>query len=254
MPNTHASSRIQMKEKWENLARQAPMYWIASGRTDWNTEEFYSGDAWYDGQTLHEFLGSLGIDLAGKRVLDLGCGMGRISLQFARYGAEVYGTDISEEMIRLARLNLVHVPRLHFRVGDGVSLESYPDGFFDVAWSYITFRHIPSLRVIEGYVREIGRVLAPGGRFILEAGNLRGWQAFVSENRAIRLGLASPGRLSRLGIRAIPTVGLVRYDAFAGVKVTRRKMLDALQAGGLVTDRTFSYNPTDHMFYAGHKA
>jgi SAM-dependent methyltransferase len=252
--DTTGLAREQMKRKWESLAAEAPMYWVASGRTDWSLAEFYSEDSWFGGETLLEFLDRLGIDVRGKTVLDLGCGMGRISVHFARYGAEVYGTDISEEMIRLARTNLARTPRLHFDVGDGATLAHYRSGFFDVVWSYITFRHIPSRDVILGYIREIARALVPGGRFIIEVGNFRGGQWFLKDDLALRIGLKRTGRLARIGMRVRPTGGLVRYNAFAGARVPKRVILERLRDSGLSADHVFSYDPYDHMFYEGHKS
>jgi SAM-dependent methyltransferase len=247
------ATRDQMKQTWEGLAVEAPMYWIASNQQNWTPDEFYGSDRWFDGGSLTEFLSGLGIDVRGKRVLDLGCGMGRISTHLARYGAEVYGTDISEEMIRLARQNLSHVPGLHFDVGDGISLVQYPDGFFDGVWSYITLRHIPSHEVVVGYLREIGRTLAPGGWILLEVGHFAGWQFFITSSLTLRLGLKRSNLLGKIGIPARPTFEFMRYNAFAGVRVPRRTMLEGLRASGLVADRIFTYDRFDHMFYAGHK-
>jgi SAM-dependent methyltransferase len=245
--------RRQMMEEWEQHAFDDPMYWIASGRTDWTLEEFYEDDSWYYGKTLLEFLTELGIELRGRKVLDLGCGMGRVSVQLARYGAEVFGTDISQEMIRLAQANLAHVPDLHFQVGDGTTLARYHDEFFDVVWSYITFRHIPSLKVILEYLDEIGRVLVPGGKFVIEVGNFRGWQWFVTDSKALRIGLKKTARLRKLGVRVRPVIGLIQYDAFYGVRVPKRLMLQALQSGGLSVDNTLTYDPYDHILYVGHR-
>jgi len=59
-----------------------------------------------------EVLQSLANDWQGKKVLEIGCGTGRITEMLARWGARVTATDISTEMLDLARARLKDVPRI----------------------------------------------------------------------------------------------------------------------------------------------
>ncbi len=99
------------------------------------------------------------------RVVEIGCGVGRMTRWFAEEFLEVHGVDISAEMIEEARARLRDYPNVVLHVGSGMDLRGLPDRHFDLAFSYIVFQHIPSRTVIENYVRETARVLKPGGIF-----------------------------------------------------------------------------------------
>jgi predicted RNA methylase len=75
------------------------------------------------------------VDLGGKRVVDVGCGDGRLSFACAELGAEVFGFDPDEEAIDLARSN---APRgVRFEVADATEID-LPRRKFDLAlfsWS-----------------------------------------------------------------------------------------------------------------------
>jgi ubiquinone/menaquinone biosynthesis C-methylase UbiE len=98
-------------------------------------------------------------DLAGKRSLDVGCGKGRFARIFQeRYpGAEIWGLDISEEMLK-------HVPAgIHTRAGSMTKLP-FDDGLFDGAYATESLEHAVEIDVA---VSEICRVVKPGGRIAI---------------------------------------------------------------------------------------
>lgn len=104
-------------------------------------------------------------DISNKKVLDLACGDGWISLSLAKSGAMVYGFDISPQKIELAR-----------RYAEGNSLNNrttfdvmtseemtYDDNFFDYAIMHAALHHCD----IEKTLIQIHRVLKPGGKAVL---------------------------------------------------------------------------------------
>jgi len=106
----------------------------------------------YHVKLIREHLG----DLRGKRVLDAGCGKGRFArvLQEQEPLAEIWGLDISEEMLRF-------VPEgIHTRAGFMTELP-FESGFFDAAYATESLEHAVE---IEKAVSEICRVVKPGGR------------------------------------------------------------------------------------------
>lgn len=101
--------------------------------------------------------------LAGKRVLDLGCGHGMASVVMARKGAMVEGVDLSEgyvlEARRRAAANGVHAI---FQTADAERLP-FPDHSFDAVWGCAILHHLE----IPVAVRELRRILKPGGVAVL---------------------------------------------------------------------------------------
>jgi SAM-dependent methyltransferase len=103
----------------------------------------------------------------GGRVLDVGCGPGRLAIPLARHGLDVTGLDLDPAMIERARINagraLGDDRRPTFVVGDAASL-AFPDGSFDLVVSTMSMHHWED--PIAG-LREIARVLRPGGRALI---------------------------------------------------------------------------------------
>jgi SAM-dependent methyltransferase len=105
----------------------------------------------------------------GARVLEVGCGPGRLSIRLAqRYGLAVTGLDLDPAMIERARANAGRLreggePGPSFLVGDAASLQ-FPDGSFDLVVSTLSMHHWADQAA---GLAEIGRVLRPGGRALV---------------------------------------------------------------------------------------
>jgi SAM-dependent methyltransferase len=99
----------------------------------------------------------------GDVTLDVGCGVGRLSRVLAARGSRVIALDVSAEMLSRARDLNSHLDNVEWLHGDGISLGGVPDASVDAAVSFVVFQHIPDPAITLGYVRELGRVLRPGG-------------------------------------------------------------------------------------------
>lgn len=98
-----------------------------------------------------------------RDVLELGCGIGVVSAFLAdSYGMNVQGTDFDPGQIEIARTMQPESDRLHFGIEDAVHL-TFNDASFDLVLSQNVFHHLPDWG---GAVREVVRVLRPGGYFM----------------------------------------------------------------------------------------
>jgi ubiquinone/menaquinone biosynthesis C-methylase UbiE len=117
----------------------------------------------YHVQLILEYFG----DLAGKRVLDAGCGKGRFARVLAeRYPrASIVGLDLAEAMLR-------HVPDGVGACAGSMTTLPFRDGTFACAYATESLEHAVD---IEGAVAELCRVVAPGGRIVVIDKNSKQW-------------------------------------------------------------------------------
>jgi len=106
-----------------------------------------------------------GKDPKQMKILEIGCGAGRITRALAAVFGQVYAVDISGEMVRQAKEALSAHPNAKVVQNNGRDLAVLGDIEVDFAFSMIVFQHIPSREVVENYVREVHRLLRPGGLF-----------------------------------------------------------------------------------------
>ena len=156
-----------MRSDWDRRARENAFHYVASSQADWDLEEFYVSGKDSVSKTILPDMDSICRGRSGRtlRVLEIGCGMGRMTRALADIFGEVHGVDISGEMVTRARDLLDDVPNVYLHQNNGVDLVALGDLRFDFVFSFIVFQHIPSQAIIENYIREVGRVLRPGGLF-----------------------------------------------------------------------------------------
>lgn len=158
----------KMQEDWDARARENARHYVATGKTDWTDDEFFeSGRRTVEEEILTDMINICqGRDPRQMRVLEIGCGAGRVTRALAAVFGEVYGVDVSGEMVRRAREALTDSPNAFVYQNNGKDLSVLPQGLlFDFAFSSIVFQHIPSREIIENYVREVWHRLRPGSLF-----------------------------------------------------------------------------------------
>jgi SAM-dependent methyltransferase len=157
----------KMREDWDRRARENARHYIATANSAWDEREFYESGRLC---VFYEILNDLGNVCQHKnakdmRVLEIGCGTGRMTRALAEVFGEVYGVDISGEMVAQGKKDLADLPNAHLFQNNGADLQVLGEVQFDFAFSYIVFQHIPSREVIYNYTREVNRLLRPGGLF-----------------------------------------------------------------------------------------
>jgi ubiquinone/menaquinone biosynthesis C-methylase UbiE len=97
------------------------------------------------------------------KVLDLGCGNGRIYELFNGKRIDYYGVDFSGGLVAIAKRRY---PQVNFQTADALNLP-FPDNFFDKAFSIAVLHHIPSDELRLSFLSEAKRVLRPGGCLVI---------------------------------------------------------------------------------------
>ena len=120
---------------------------------------------------------------AADRVFELGCGVGRIGRELAGEVAHWHGLDISENMLGVARERLAGAGDCAFSALNGPRLDALADASMDKGYCVAVFIHMDKEDFVL-YLRDVARVLRPGGLFYFDHWNLAhpvGWRRFALE-------------------------------------------------------------------------
>jgi SAM-dependent methyltransferase len=112
----------------------------------------------------------------GMTVLELGCGTGTFTRELARSGANIIAIDVSPELLEIARANY-SAPNVQFQTENAYAL-SYPDAAFDSVVGSSVLHHLE----VEEALRNIYRVLKPGGTIFFTEPNMLNPQIAVQKN------------------------------------------------------------------------
>jgi SAM-dependent methyltransferase len=155
----------QVRADWTRLGAEDPLWAVLvedgkrGGR--WDVDDFLAlGTA--DVERARGILGDLGLETSWNRVLDFGCGAGRLSQALAGHADQVVGLDVSPPMLDTARALDRSDGRCVFVLSEDADLRAFPDRSFDLVFSERVLQHLPR-PVLERYLAEFVRVLRPGG-------------------------------------------------------------------------------------------
>ena len=133
------------------------------------------------------------------KVLEIGCGVGRIGRELAPYCGEWHGTDISGNMLEYAAKRTAGISNIYYHELPDNTLRIFPDNTFDCVYSSIVFMHLDKPDVFT-YMKEAYRVLKPGGRAYFDTYNLLGpggWEQFLQILATYPPGSVRPGHISQ---------------------------------------------------------
>jgi SAM-dependent methyltransferase len=214
-----------MRRFWNARAREDPFYFVDT-RQPYRAPE---PERFWDAEPLVDYLlGGLEVELDRSGVtLEIGCGLGRITRVLSARSRRVLALDVSDEMLARARHHNPQLANVRWILGDGVSLAGIEAGSVDACVSVVVFQHVPGPAITLGYVRELGRVLRPGG-----------WAALqVSDDPGIhrpRAGL----RLRLLALAGRAPRGQ-RHPAWLGSRAPLPALREVAEAAGLAVERVW---------------
>jgi SAM-dependent methyltransferase len=154
---------------WEEWGRREPYFGVitdskfrSSEMTEQARQEFFESGRWHVNYVMQIIRRKVDANFEPKRVLDFGCGVGRLLIPFAGIAKQVFGLDVSQSMLQEARRNceVNGVTNVHFLHSDD-TLSSLSGGF-DLIHSCIVFQHIPVERGRLIFARLLHH-LRPGG-------------------------------------------------------------------------------------------
>lgn len=170
-----------MRRFWDARAKEDAFYFVDStldyGNPD--TDRFWaSGPADVD-----RVLDPLGVGIDPQcELVEVGCGLGRMTRALAAQARSVRAVDVSREMLEQARSYNPNLANVEWILGDGASLSGVSSKSADACFSFVVFQHIPDPDVTMGYVREMGRVLRPSAWAAFQVSTL----AEVHRRRSLR--------------------------------------------------------------------
>ena len=240
---------------WEEKARRNPLWAVMS------VDEFAQADAdpsawtpeqlslfFEKGRALFEIYLRPSLErsqIAPGRALivEYGSGMGRILRAVSAAGYRCAGVDISETMLAHSRRLVPEVGDLHLLRPDAAV--PLPDASADYVYSYAVLQHIPRTSLVARAIREMCRVLKPGGllRLQFQPGSMPFGSAPRAASNAINFEHTSlvfrwvklQKRWPRLpaGIPRVPVIRPYRHTNWGGVPLRWQTMRDVLRSCGV---------------------
>ncbi|MGB7291986.1 MAG: class I SAM-dependent methyltransferase [Thermodesulfobacteriota bacterium] len=176
------SSRIDLIRRYWNVN----IHDIEITKYPVGAKDFFDELESHRSKKLEYLAGIVGLEpYGGKKLLDVGCGVGVDLVRFAKRGAIVTGIDLADRAIQLARKNLeLHGVKGELLVMDGEEM-SFKENSFDVVFVHgvLGYTNDP-MRM----TNEVHRVLKPGGEAILMVYHRNSWLFFGAELFGVKLG------------------------------------------------------------------
>jgi ubiquinone/menaquinone biosynthesis C-methylase UbiE len=217
-----------MRRQWDAIASRNAFYGVASCPAFELLDHVDREKFWETGRReVDDFLSQLNLgDTRSWSMVEIGCGLGRMTHRFAERFGRVYSVDVSPEMLIRAREQWARLTNVNFILGHGNDFPGVAERSVDFVFSFIVLQHVPDPQIVKDYLRETARVLKSGGLAYLQFRTdvqtfpqglslaFRAFRAVTHPRRAFRTAI------TRLRARLFPPRILLYVQA--SVKVARR--------------------------------
>jgi SAM-dependent methyltransferase len=225
-----------MRGDWDARAQKNAFHYIASWRKEWDLVSFLASGEEDVERLVVPVLLRCGLPAAGRRMLELGCGAGRMTRSFARRFGQVYAFDLSCEMLSRARQIHSGETNILWLLSNGVDLACVASDSMDFVLSYLVLQHLPEEALALEYIREMSRVLRPGGTFLFQFNSCftptMNWRGRLAWGVVDVLWSARLGNLSR---RVASVMGLdpsAAGKSWRGAPIAAGTIADCVHASG----------------------
>jgi SAM-dependent methyltransferase len=154
----------QMRREWDLIALRNAFYGVVSWPEFEALDQVDRDKFWALGrQSVDDVLARVPLgDTRAGTMVEIGCGLGRMTHRFAERFGRVYAVDVSPEMLSRAKAQWAGLTNVEFVLGHGNDFPGVADRSVDFVFSYIVLQHVPDQEIVKDYLRETARVLKPG--------------------------------------------------------------------------------------------
>lgn len=231
---------------WNTLAELDPLWAVLSNPRKkfgkWDPVEVFSkGER--EAERVLAMCKSKGVDISYGRLLDFGCGVGRMTRAFSGFFTTCTGIDVSEKMVALAREFNSEQANCKFVASDSGVLP-FADESFEFVYSVLVLQHIPRRDAILGYIAEFIRVAADKGLIVFQLPNEVPFWRRMQLRRRLWSGLASLG---------IPKSWLFRNLRLAPIHmngISRQEVVNFVRARGARVHAVERYDSREGPFHS----
>jgi 2-polyprenyl-3-methyl-5-hydroxy-6-metoxy-1,4-benzoquinol methylase len=171
-----ANDSERIRSFWDEKAKEDPFWYVSSygkyggGR---DLDDFWSSGRriWHDLKTTLAYYPK-----PTDKVVEIGCGVGRLTRAIAAEVLRVQAVDISSEMLNIAEK--ICPDNVTFSSANGFDLATLEDGSVDLVLGYCVFQHLPTLAGLREYIAEMVRIAKPEG-FIAFTLTPRDWRYYL---------------------------------------------------------------------------
>jgi len=234
--NVASSVTKTMSRDWNERAQKNAFHYIASWQNEWDLKSFLASGEEDITRLVVPTLERCSLVLGGMRMLELGCGVGRMTHSFARRFEQVYAFDISREMLSRARQIHSGETNILWLLSSGANLACVASDSMDFVFSYLVLQHLPEQALALQYIREMVRVLRPGCAFLFQFNG--GFVPTMNWRGRLAWGIVDAlwsARLDALSRRAASAMGLdpaAAGKSWRGASIAASAIIECVRASG----------------------
>ena len=159
-----------MKDEWDRISTENAFFGVLSREGYENPDAVDVNQFWKTGsEHVESFMKLLSFaNSKSLHMLEIGCGLGRMTHHFSSLFGKVYAVDVSGEMLNRAKGYWGHLQNVEWMLGNGESLQTMASESVDFVFSFWVLQHIPDSNVVLNHIRESERVLRRDGIALLQ--------------------------------------------------------------------------------------
>lgn len=164
-----------LQKSWNDLGNQEPFWAVLSNAEKkgnrWDPEEFFATGRAEINEVL-SYIEGLSLMASKRKVLDFGCGVGRLTQAFCKHFELCIGVDIAPKFIELANKYNAFGTKCQYILNEQSDLSIFSDNDFDLVYSNVVLQHMkPSYALC--YIREFLRIVKPNGLIVFQLPSVR---------------------------------------------------------------------------------